>query len=110
MRPSNKLSRKSVKPLLSVTERDFQRSVVGYAKRRGWKYYHTVNARRSVKGFPDLVLVRGNRVIFAELKVGRNKRTQQQEEWATALNAVGGNCEYYCWSPECMGDVMYILR
>ena len=110
MRPSNRLSRKSAKPLLSVSERDFQKNVWGFAKRRKWLCYHTHNSRGSVAGFPDLVLVRGDRVVFAELKVGRNKRTQQQEVWATALNAVGGNCEYYCWSPEDMGDVMYILR
>ena len=110
MMPSNRTSRGRVKPLISQSEKEFQKNVVGFASRRRWKHYHTVNSRRSVRGFPDLCMVRGNRVVFAELKVGRNKRTRAQEEWGALLSNVGGTVEYYCWSPEDLGDVMYILR
>ena len=55
-----------------MTEKAFQSDVMRVAKMLGWLCYHTFDSRRSASGFPDLVLVR-ERVLFRELKVGKNK-------------------------------------
>ena len=52
----------------SMSEAQFQKIVEGYAKVMGWLYYHTQDSRRSQPGFPDLVMLRGDRQVVAELK------------------------------------------
>lgn len=80
-------------------EADLDAALVKEAKRTGWLTYHTRNSRKSEAGFPDRVLVRGNRVIFAELKSRTGRLTAAQETWRDVLNAVGGNVEYYVFRP-----------
>ena len=80
-------------------EADLDAAVVKEAKRCGWLTYHTRNSRKSEAGFPDRVLVRGNRVIFAELKSATGRLTAAQETWREALQAVGGNVVYRVWHP-----------
>jgi len=72
--------------------RDFKEQVVGF----GWLYYHTFNSMYSDKGFPDCTLVKGGRVIFAELKRVGGKPTADQERWLSALKEAGaeGIIEY----------------
>ena len=59
-----------------MTEKDLLRSVRDMARLLGWQTYHTHTSRFSEPGFPDLVLLRGSRLIFAELKVGKGKLRQ----------------------------------
>jgi len=54
-------------------------------KRQGWQ----TPVQGDGKGYPDLCLVR-ERIIFIELKVGRNKLTFEQEEWRDRILAAGG--------------------
>lgn len=56
------------------------------------------------KGFPDLCLARNGVVIFAELKVGRNKLSPEQERWAREIGDV------YLWKPEDLPLVARLLR
>ena len=93
----------------SLSERDFQAQVVQLAKLTGWRVYHTYDSRRSNAGFPDLVLVRPPRVIFAELKRQRGRVTVAQREWAEALRACPG-VEYYLWRPSDWDEVECVLR
>lgn len=78
-------------------ETDFQEQVVSLALLCGWLVYHTYDSRRSRKGFPDLVLVKPPRVIFAELKAADGRTTVEQREWLDALN-------------RCPGVEAYLLR
>lgn len=50
------------------SEDDFAQAVRDYAKLMGFMHYHTHRSDRSEPGFPDCVMVRGSRLIFAELK------------------------------------------
>jgi hypothetical protein len=50
------------------SEAAFQDEVLGLARFYRWRGYHTHDSRRSTAGFPDLVLVKAPRLIFAELK------------------------------------------
>lgn len=81
-------------------EKHFQAEVIKLAKRCGWRHYHTHDSRRSAAGFPDLVLVRGQRLIFAELKVKPNRPTPAQEEWLADLRRIHGDVVTVLWYPE----------
>lgn len=81
-----------------MKEKDFQEWLRQLAGLTGWLYYHPHRSQHSAAGFPDTVLVKGNSLIFAELKVGRNKPTRAQHEWLSALTGVCG--EVYVWYPE----------
>ena len=72
-----------------VTEKEFQQTVVDFARLRGWRTYHTHDSRRSDAGFPDLVMVRGDRLVFAELKTEKGRLSAAQEQWREALAAMG---------------------
>ncbi len=91
-----------------VTERDWQRQVLDLADLLGWKCYHTWLSARSCPGFPDLVLVRSGRILFAELKSARGKVTPAQEEWLQILGTVE-NVEVYVWRPDDLEDVARTL-
>jgi hypothetical protein len=81
-----------------VAERDFQAAVVELARLSGWRCYHTYDSRRSAHGFPDLVLVRDGRLLFAELKSERGRVTADQRAWLSLLEGCPG-VEVYVWRP-----------
>lgn len=79
-----------------VSEKQFQSAVIALAKRHLWLCYHTFDSRKSMAGFPDLVLVR-DRIIFAELKTETGRPTADQERWLEGLREAGA--EVYLWKP-----------
>jgi hypothetical protein len=90
-----------------VTEDQLKAAVIDLAHLLGWRVAHfrpaqTVHGWRTPveadgKGFPDLVLVRGPWVLFAELKGDKGKLSDEQGEWLTALNAATPHV--YVWTP-----------
>lgn len=82
-----------------MTERAFLQLVRDTARLFGWLEYHTADSRRSASGYPDLTLVKGNRVLFVELKTATGKVRAEQIVWAERLAAVGGAVEYHQWRP-----------
>lgn len=71
------------------TEEGFQAAVIEYAQVRRWSLvYHTRDSRRSREGFPDLVLVRDERIVFAELKRDGKYPTDEQQLWLDGLDRV----------------------
>lgn len=104
----------SDKALRAITERDWQNQVHRLAFSLGWKYYHAPDNRpvhgriqKVVAGFPDLVMVKGERLIFAELKRETGIVAEAQIEWLKALELAGAEC--YIWRPSNMLDVQKIL-
>lgn len=108
-----------------MTEGEFQRQVIQLAVLFGWRVHHVRPARVRVrgketyrtpvqghKGFPDLVLARRGRVIFAELKAGRGQLSEDQVLWRDAMD--GGQAAEYAgwklWRPEDWADIERILR
>ena len=98
------------RPGVDVSEAAFESLLLEYAEAHGWKRYHTHNSSRSPAGFPDEVLVRLQRVIFAELKSEIGKESKAQAEWRKALEAVGGNVEAYLWRPSDWDRILEILK
>ena len=96
----------------SASEADLQSQLRSVAFARGWMYYHTYNSRRSDPGFPDAVLVRDDRLIFAELKSIKHRRqkpTDRQQIWLDALRQIP-NIEVYLWYTDDINKIEEILR
>ena len=91
-----------------MIEKDLMALVIREARRLGWRVYHTHDSRRSEPGFPDLCMVRGGRVVYAELKSERGKLTAEQKRWLEDLRGAGQ--EAYMWRPadwpEAIGGVL----
>lgn len=90
-------------------EKDFQQQIIDLARLAGWLVYHTRDSRRSAPGFPDLVLARGQRVIFAELKRSEKETlSDEQETWLKTLRSAQG-VETYLWRPENWDEIEQVL-
>lgn len=72
-----------------MTEAEFQTNVIDLAKTLGWLVHHDGgDVRRTTygdPGFPDLVLAKGGRVVFLELKSEKGKLTDTQYAWSEAI-------------------------
>lgn len=86
-----------------MTEAELQGGVIDLAQAFRWRVAHFRPAqtergwRTAVaadgEGYPDLTLVREERLIFAELKGERGRLRPAQTEWLNALALVAGRAE-----------------
>lgn len=72
-----------------ISEKGFLQTVREYAGVKGWLIYHTHNSQRSERGFPDLVLVRGDKLLFLELKSEKGRVSPAQSHWIDCLHDAG---------------------
>ena len=93
---------------MTITENDFEQQVKELAAIYHWRYYHTWTSIHSPRGFVDVVMVKGNRLVFAELKSDKGKLTAYQEEWLDALKDTGA--EVYVWRPGDFNEIVEVLR
>ena len=106
-----------------MLEKEFQTRVIEWAQGRGWLVAHfmysavlrrdgSVTYRTAVaadgKGFPDLVLVRGDRLLFAELKSAKGRVRPDQDRWLLALT--GTLASVFIWRPEQWDEIAEVLR
>jgi hypothetical protein len=90
--------------LKPISEDEFTDQVVELFATYGWKVVHFRKARKKdgrwmtpIKGHPgspDILAARNGTKVFAELKVGRNKPTEDQAQW---LHHLGDGA--YLWYP-----------
>ena len=59
-------------------------------------------------GFPDLIMLRHNRRIMAELKAAKGKVTVEQEKWLESARSA--DIEAYIWRPQNIDEIERILR
>jgi hypothetical protein len=91
---------------LPLSEDDWAGQVYDYAKLCGWLAFHQrpaqnqrsqwSTAMQGDPGFPDWVFCRGDRLVFAELKVGHKRPRVDQRRWLDQLRRAGQ--EAYCWT------------
>lgn len=92
--------------ILRLSEKDFQQRIIDRAEALGWLVYHTHDSRHSAAGFPDLVLCRKGRVVFAEIKTLEGTLSKAQAEWHVALMPdVHRNHEVYVWRPSDLAEI-----
>lgn len=63
----------------------------GIARVRGWLGHHETDSRKTAAGWPDLVLIRGERLVVAELKREDPRLgavTAPQREWLHAFEVL----------------------
>lgn len=92
----------------AMSERKFQAEVMKVAAQLGWRFYHTHDSIGSQAGFPDLVMVRDDRLIFAELKTEKGKLSHEQLEWITALGMT--RATVCMWRPSMIDEIVQLLR
>jgi VRR-NUC domain len=102
------------------SEKEFQRAVIQLARLNGWRVWHFSDSRRQVrpgvfvgdkeaKGFPDLVLVRAQRLLFVELKSQGGRVKPEQQEALDLLSAVGGGVDVHVWRPSDWEQIVLAL-
>lgn len=94
--------------LVAMTEREWQAKVVTYCQWLHLRYYHTFDSRRSVAGFPDLVIVGPDVVLYAELKSDKGRLTNAQMDWIASLQHADQLA--YVWRPRDWDAVQVALR
>ena len=94
-------------PRKGPSEAQWQSEVLRYARRFGYRSYHTRVSFGSAKGFPDLVLCRPPRLIFAELKSDKGTVKPEQQAWLDDLAAAGQ--EAHVWRPRDVEAVVACL-
>lgn len=85
------------------SEKVWQDEVVKLAKLGGWAYQHQFDSRRSVAGWPDLVLVRPPELVIVELKTLKGRVRPEQQQWLDRLAACG--VEVHVWRPTDLDEV-----
>lgn len=101
-----------------LTEAQFQQQIIELARLYGWRIAHfrpawSRDGQRCMTavaadgaGWPDLTLVKGTRLIFAEIKSDKGRISPDQKGWLDALKKVA---EVYCWYPKDWEQIQEIL-
>lgn len=105
--------------LPKITEEQFTRQVIAYAKLCGWRVAHFRAARLKDgswrtpvqgdgKGWPDLFLIKYQRVLVVELKSDDGELTREQREWMIAFNKTP--IPWRVWRPRDWKEVEEALK
>ena len=94
---------------IAVTEKQFLQQVKDLARILGWRTYHPWTSIHSDRGWPDVVCVRDERMVVAELKRDGAKPTPAQVEWLQALARVRV-VEVHLWTPASWDAIVLTLQ
>ena len=95
-----------------LSEKDLQEQILAEAETYNWLVFHDNDSRRNNAGFPDLVLVKGGKIIFAELKreSKRAKLSDEQDVWIAELKrASSKNVMVAVWRPSDRDHIWAVL-
>ena len=103
---------------IPISEAALERAIIEMAEVLGWRVYSVRRSDRAIvntktgRGYPDLVMVRPPRIIFAELKSARGRLTSEQRDWLEALADVERAPEAFTWWPVSWtdGTIEEVLR
>jgi Holliday junction resolvase len=90
----------------TMSEGNLFNEVATLLKRLGWRYHHvpaTAYRKNHIPaGFPDIVAVKGGRLLFIELKREKEKLSIEQAEWMHDLLMVfarNAGARHFVWRP-----------
>jgi len=92
-----------------VTEKRLMAQLIDLLTATGWMTYHTFDSRRSTAGFPDLIAIRGARMLAIEVKSEAGRITPEQRAWLVALAAVPGVAAYVVRPADDLSALVAIL-
>lgn len=103
-------------PPHDCSEAVWQAWVIKVARENRWKVNHVFRSKLAdgswrttcSVGWPDLTMVRGDRIVFAELKDRRGKVDPTQDEWLDTLAEVPC-AEVFTWRPAHWEQVVKVL-
>lgn len=123
MTPRNQKTKKQ--EIVYINEEQFLKQVIELAHLTGWTVAHFRTARMirangstawltpvqgDGKGFPDLVMVKGKKLIFAELKSSKGKLTYEQDTWLMILQNALPEKRTYVWRPSDWDEIVKVLE
>lgn len=101
----------------AMTEAELLEGVLKLARMYGWRVAHfrpcqtgrgwRTPVQADGAGFPDLVMVRGSRIIVAELKRELGPSTDAQVAWLLAFEDAG--VAAYTWRPSGIPEIAEVL-
>ena len=109
-------------PVAGLAEGAFQQAVANLARACGWRVahfrpvrvqrqdgstYHETPVALDAKGWPDLVLARGSKVLVRELKDEKGDLKPEQVAWLEALAA--GGLDVGVWRPSDWPEIDAVL-
>jgi hypothetical protein len=101
-----------------VKEAALQKAVEDMLTQFGWKWFHapdnkpsrsTGRVQRVVPGFPDIVALRGTRIVIIENKRETESPREDQEEWLEAWRRTG-KAEVFVIRPSTMRSLADVLK
>ena len=100
----------------TISEYDFQVAVTKYAESEGWSVQYFRKSAAMGKdgrwrglgnpGWPDVIAVRGPRMLAVECKSERGTASPEQKEWLRLLSEIPG-VETLIAKPRDAGDLMH---
>lgn len=72
-----------------MSEVELLNAVLARCDAAGWLAWHAYSSKRSRPGFPDVVAVGPDRVVYRELKTETGRTTEDQRRWLERLAKAG---------------------
>ena len=103
--------------LIPMTEAEFQGRVTTIAEELGWDWLHIGRVGKHVpngakgtlgRGWPDLLLVRGGRLLVAELK--EQTAPPPSTDQKRVLSLLGQAVDAYVWRPSDLPLILEVLQ
>ena len=95
----------------AATEDDLLVAVVRLLTIGHWRWHHVRRSDAALQqgdpGWPDIVALRGGRLVVAELKSERGAYRTGQPERLAAFTAVGAEC--FTWRPSDIAAIVRVL-
>lgn len=103
--------------LIELTEAEFQSQVTELARRHGWAWLHVHTTGKGQHaplrgplgvGWPDLILIKGERLIAAELKAQKAPSPTMAQRTVLGMLLRAG-AETYVWRPSDLPLITFLL-
>jgi hypothetical protein len=94
-------------PPLWISEAALQRLITDLAEWCGWYWTFNADSRHTQAGVPDLLLMRGKRLLWRELK--RESGRLRPEQLAFGQRLLRAGQDWACWRPSSWDDVVRTL-